>query len=432
MISKSAPKNVNQYTSLDIDQLRVNVKLQAPIYDAESEKNLLLLASGKILTKGTLENLKNRGIQNVRVHERDLDNLLLPSQKAEGSHGTSGQRNRTHRKRSTTELNPASKEQITTKSLSSSHWKIQSDSFLHQIKPVETTGICTELKAQYQEQFTALADVTGDLYQQLLTTTRVNMTQIYGISHISFSQMSQDLDLFVSEGITPTENGNFSRHGLQMSSLSMAMGTQLGLCRQSLIQLSIGCLLHDTGMKKIDSKVFSNEKPLSPIESLELKKHPTITYDLLNEVNDIPMVSKIVAYQIHERDDGTGYPRGQRSNQIHPLSKIAAVANEFIDLVSLRAGKAGLLPYQATEKLVYETAQGKFDPNAVRALLQSISLYPVGSLVELNTGQLAIVIRTNRSHYDNPIVEILEENGGKRLTNLLDYDDIHVVRAVSE
>lgn len=432
MVSKSALKNVSQYTPLDIDQLRVNVKLQAPIYDAESENNLLLLASGRILTKGTVNNLKNRGVQSVRVHERDLENLLLPSLKTEGSRVISSQRARILRKQHTSEPGSASKKQITTKSLSSSHWKIHSDSFLHQLKPVQATGICTELKTQYQKQFTALADVNGDLYEQLLTTTRINMTQIYGISHISLSQMSQDLDIFVSEGITPTENGNFSRHGLQMSSLAMAMGTQLGLCRQSLTQLSIGCLLHDTGMNKIDLKVFSNKQPLNLIESLELKKHPTITYDLLNQVNDISMVSKIIAYQIHERCDGTGYPRGQRSNQIHPFSKIAAVANEFIELVSLRGGKAELLPYQATEKLVYETARGKFDPNAVRALLQSISLYPVGSLVELNTGQLAVVVRTNRSHYDNPIVEILEENGANRLTNLLDYDDIHVVRAVSQ
>ncbi len=430
MISKSAINNAGQYTSLEIDQLRVNVRLQAPIYDAESEKNILLLASGKTITKSTIENLKKRGIQNIRVHEQDLKNLLIPSNETNGSQSGSTNRKINPQNLPSTESSLSTKKQVESMVLSP-HWKIQSDSFLHELKPVQVTKISTELKSQYQEQFADLTDVTDDLYTQLLTTTSIDMTQIYRISHVSMSQMNQDLDLFVSEGITPTDEGNFCRHGVQMSSLAMAIGTHLGLCRQSLTQLSIGCLLHDTGMIKIDSKILSNTKPLNPIESLELQKHPIITYDLLNQINDIPTISKIIAYQVHERCDGSGYPRGQKMNQIHPLSKIAAVANEFIELVSGRAGKAGLLPYQATEKLVYDTAKGKFDPNAVRALLKSISLYPVGSLVELNTGQQAIVTRTNRSHYDNPIVEILEEDGSKQLANLLDYDDVHVIRAVS-
>ncbi|WP_299466153.1 HD domain-containing phosphohydrolase [uncultured Gimesia sp.] len=409
----------------------MGVKLQAPIYDGDSEKNILLLASGKTITKGTIENLKRRGIRSVRVHERDLINLTLAPGESQNSQTNSAVENR-RRKNQLQSAYAASQKQEADSKRTDSPWQIQTSSFLHEIRPVQATSYSPAMKNQYREQFAVLTKITDDIYRQLLVTRRISMPQIYDITNISFSQMAQDMDLFVLEGITPIDDGNYCRHGLQMSSLAMAIGTQLGLSREKLIHLAIGCLLHDTGMNRIDSKALWSNEPLNPIQYVELKKHPIITFDLLSKVHEIPTISKIIAYQIHERCDGSGYPRGQKSNQIHPLSKIAAVADKFIDLVSTRPNKTGLLPYQAAEKLVYGAAQGKYDRNAVRALLQSISLYPVGSLVELNNGQLAIVIRTNRIHYDNPIVEVLEQNGMNHLTNLSDYEDVHVVRAVSK
>lgn len=431
MVAKSVKKKDSPYSALGIDRLRTGVKLQAPIFDADSEKNLLLLASGKTITKGTIENLKKRGIRSVRVHERDLHNLTLAPGESQNPGSDSLQESRLKRLQLASAYAAAQKQAASQTQRTDSPWQIQTSSFLHEIKPIPVSGHSLRMKNKYRKQFAVQTKITNDIYTQLLITKRISMPLIYDITNIAFSQMAQDMDLFVLEGITPIDNGNFCRHDLQMSSLAMAIGTQLGLSRHNLIQLSIGCLLHDTGMNKINCKVLMSEAPLSPIESLELKKHPIITFDLLSKVHEIPTISKLIAYQIHERCDGSGYPRGQKSNQIHPLAKIAAVADEFIELVSSRPNKEGLLPYQAAESLVYDASQDLFDRNAVRALLQSMSLYPLGSIVELNNGQRAIVVRTNRTHYDNPIVEILDEDGIPQLTNLLDYDDIHVVRAVS-
>ena len=142
------------------------------------------------------------------------------------------------------------------------------------------------------------------------------------------------------------------------------------------------------------------------------------------------MISRMVAYQIHERCDGSGYPRGQKQNQIHPFAKIAAVADEFISLVSLAAANAEVHPYQAVEQLIYGASRGIFDSSAVRALLQSISLYPVGSAVELNQGQLATVLRTNRQQYDAPVVSVLHPDGKTQIFNLQEHDDLRVIRAI--
>ncbi len=436
MVAKSAKMKPSQYSSLNLNQLRIGVKLQAPIYDGGRETNILLLASGKTITKGTIDNLKKRGISSVRVHQRDLLNL---------TNGNGGSQNTPEHESQAKSNTPARQEEIRKKKVvqsttpnlatdserTNSPWHVKTSSFLHQIKPVQTTSYSPGMKAAYKEQFEGLTNITDSLYSQLLHSTNVSMPQINDITNISFSQMVEDIDLFVLEGISPIDDGNFCRHGLQMSSLAMAIGTQLGLSRENLVQLSIGCLLHDTGMNKINYKEIWNKEPLNPIDFMELKKHPIITYDLLSKVQEVPMVSKIITYQIHERCDGSGYPRNQKGNQIHPLSKIAAVADEFLSLVSTRPCKRGLHPYEAAEKLIYAAAQGKFDRNAVRALLQSVSLYPLGSTVELNTGQTATVIRTNRMYYDKPIVEVVGEDGSNKLKDLLE-EDMHVVGAITE
>ncbi|WP_298867542.1 HD domain-containing phosphohydrolase [uncultured Gimesia sp.] len=435
MVAKSVKKKTNQYSSLDINRLCMGVKLQAPIYDGGRENNILLLASGKTITKGTIENLKKRGISSVRVHERDLANLTNDNSAKQRSPRTENTENtRVDNYRKDSQLKPvssAAQKHDADKERTDSPWQIQTSSFLHQIKPVQAISYSPGMKTEYKKQFAGLTKATDSLYSQLLLSANVSMPQITDITNISFSQMVQDMDLFVLEGIAPIDSGNFCRHGLQMSSLAMAIGTQLGLSRENLVHLSIGCLLHDTGMSRINYKAVKGNEPLTPIDYMELKKHPIITYDLLNKIHEIPMVSKIIAYQIHERCDGSGYPRKQKSNQIHPFSKIAAVADEYLDQVSTRPGKMELHPYFAAEKLIYGASQGKFDSNSVRALLQSISLYPLGSLVELSNGQLATVIRTNRSQYDKPIVEVQSADGLNQLRNLLD-DNIHVIRTISE
>ncbi|QDT90840.1 HD-GYP domain-containing protein [Gimesia algae] len=429
MVGRIIKQKSSPYTALNIDRLRMGVKLQAPIYDAETEKNILLLASGKSITKTTIQSLKKRGIRNVRVHDRDLSNLTLAPGESQSSGFTSSLQLRSQKLKNRAG-DPSSNRQVADTERTNSPWQIQSQSFLHEVTPPTATAYSPTLQKEYRKEFAVLTKLTDDIYRQILASSRISTSQIQSVTNSSFSQMRQDMDLFVLEGITPVALGNICRHGLQMSSLAMAMGTQLGLQREHLSQLCIGCLVHDTGMVKINTDGLVGHLPASPIDSLELRKHPVITYNLLSESNEFSMISRIVAYQVHERCDGSGYPRGQKQNQIHPFAKIAAVADEFISLVSLAAANAEIQPYLAVEQLIYGASRGIFDSGAVRALLQSISLYPVGSVVELNQGQLATVIRTNRLQYDAPVVSILQPCGSAQIFDLQEHADLRVIRSI--
>jgi HD-GYP domain-containing protein (c-di-GMP phosphodiesterase class II) len=140
-------------------------------------------------------------------------------------------------------------------------------------------------------------------------------------------------------------------------------------------------------------------------EFVEIAKHPFITFDILEaNLDAVPSAARMVAYQMHERADGSGYPRGRTLEQTHPLARLASVIDAYTALVAPRPHRPGMLPYFAMEKVVKDVGQGIYDPQVVRGLLRTIGLFPLGSYVELSDGSVGRVIRANEN-YTRPVIE---------------------------
>jgi HD-GYP domain-containing protein (c-di-GMP phosphodiesterase class II) len=147
----------------------------------------------------------------------------------------------------------------------------------------------------------------------------------------------------------------------------------------------------------------------------------------------ISPVAKVVAYQIHERCNGSGYPRGTNGDQLHVLSKIAAVADAYVALLSNRWHRPGMVPYYAMEKMLKDIPTGLFDPKAVRGLLQAVSLFPLGSFVETDDGRIGRVVRATGETYMQPIIEFWNQKHRQYepdLVNLTEETDIKIKRAL--
>ena len=126
---------------------------------------------------------------------------------------------------------------------------------------------------------------------------------------------------------------------------------------------------------------------------------------MMKEMRSVTNRSAFIAYQMHERNNGQGYPRRLEGHRIHFLSKLAAVADAYVGLVSPRPYRPALLPYYAMESMLKGVRSGLFDAAAVRALLDTLSLFPCGSYVQLSDGRIGRVIRSNRDQYTLPVVE---------------------------
>lgn len=200
-------------------------------------------------------------------------------------------------------------------------------------------------------------------------------------------------------------------HSVGVCALSVLLGAQLGLGRDELLPLATGALLHDLGKVRIPNPLWHKAAHLSPEELDVVRQHPTFGYELLSAQPGIDARAAHVAWEHHERWDGTGYPRGLRAGQIQRYARIVTVADVFDAMTTHRPYRRAL-PARDVIQFIAEQAGRMFDPRVVRAFLARAAPYPVGTRVLLNTGETATVIRLNPSLPARPVVRLSNGAGG--------------------
>ncbi|MFO1021208.1 MAG: HD domain-containing phosphohydrolase [Planctomycetales bacterium] len=353
------------YTSVPLNHLRVSVTLRYPIYDP---CGVLLVASGLSLTDVMLERLKNRGILMVRIHRDEADFLC---------HGS-----RNH--------SPNAKDESASK--------------------VSQSGYQSLIEQRFRGLQSDIACQTGDIHSALLKGRPLHFEAAEALAKESYKSIKVDQDLILSFTSTDQQE-TLAEHSTKTATLAMSIAKTMGVSIRDTLALGAGCLLHDSGMLKLREGTREAERKLTPSEFLEVTKHVAACHDMVSAIKDMPLTVRRVAVEIHERFDGRGYPRSKAGAQLHPMSRIAAVADCFAGMVSARPYREAIPHYQAMQYLLYRTKTGRFDPVVVKALLETVSLFPIGSYVRLNDGRTGRVIRANGTAYMKPVVAIANPQG---------------------
>ncbi|QGG48425.1 HD-GYP domain-containing protein [Heliorestis convoluta] len=211
-------------------------------------------------------------------------------------------------------------------------------------------------------------------------------------------------------------------HSVNVAVLATLTGLALGYNELKLRDLACGALLHDIGKMFVPIEILNKPGSLTDDEYKEIQKHSYYGFDVIRKKReDFSSLSAHVAFQHHERFDGTGYPRGLHGNDIHEFARIVAVADMFDALVADRVYRKGFLPYQAHEILMAATSQ-HLDPSITQVFLQNIAIYPIGSVVQLNTGAVGIVVDVNKLFQTRPVVRLIFSDEGKQLVEATEID----------
>ncbi|MBX3451695.1 MAG: HD domain-containing protein [Planctomycetaceae bacterium] len=388
---------------LKLSQLRTGVKLRSPIYDGGKPNRPLLLASGRVLTASQLALLRRRGVSEVLVDPREVERL---------TNGADGPKLIRDVRGST----PAPE----SRSPSVPGWMVRPDSFLHQLKPCEDPKPSREVLDRFSAAYRHDTEQTREIFSEFREQRKVDPERVVRVAVSHLSSICENLPLFITQSAQPILHDYPSRHSLQTAMLAAGMGTVMGLTASELKDLSFGCLLHDAGLTLLPERLVEARGELTWSDQIEFRKHPIYTANVLNKLNSVSHHAKMVAYQIHERLDGSGYPKQRSGQQIHPLARIAMVADTYLMLVSSCAQRAPLKPYQAIEKILQASRSGEFDSPAVRALLHTVSLFPVGSAVRLSDGRAARVLRANDGLFARPVVEAIDLTGQHHDVEIVD------------
>lgn len=202
-----------------------------------------------------------------------------------------------------------------------------------------------------------------------------------------------------------------AQHCVNVSVLAVAFGAHLGYPRDQLEIIGLGALLHDVGKMKIPVHILEKPGRLTPAEFEIMKRHAVEGYELLKAAALPAQVLQIVRFH-HERISGKGYPDGLSGDQIPTSVLITAICDVYDALTSDRVYRHGIPPDQGLSAM-FQMAPSDFGNALVHEFIKCIGIYPVGSLVELATGAIGVVMTKDPQYKLRPVVMLLRDGKGK-------------------
>ena len=192
-------------------------------------------------------------------------------------------------------------------------------------------------------------------------------------------------------------------HSLRVCILALVFGRHLGLPKEGMNILGMGALLHDVGKMRVDTSILNKPGKLSDAEFEEIKSHVPKGVEILEATSGIPKAAIDVARFHHERFDGTGYSGGRTGGEISLFGQIGGIVDCYDAITSDRSYHTGMSSHEALRRM-YEWRSRNFDPAMIEQFIQCMGVYPIGSLVEMNTGSIGVVATINRMRRLRPKV----------------------------
>lgn len=237
------------------------------------------------------------------------------------------------------------------------------------------------------------------------------------INYQELSDTVKDLCIFIKDNkryvlrITPSaeqRSKNFLViHSMRSTVLAITLGLELHIPISKLIELGITSILHEIGMLRLPPQLYMSNRKLTNSERAQISTHPLLGCAILKELN-FPLSIQLGVLEHHEKENGKGYPQHLTGEKISNYAKIIAVACSFEAITAPRLYKTARTTFDAMIEMLKNENQ-QYDPTVIKALLFSLSLFPIGAFVYLQNGKIAIVSDVSPNNPKNPIVQLINE-----------------------
>ncbi len=251
---------MTKYAKIPLTELKVGAKARGPIYDP-ADDGVLLLSAGTVITKSQIEKIHGRGISEVKVQETELARVSHVDPKV------------------------IRIKQVAEKLLENSS---EAKPFDQNVVKHGTNEYKLEDVQEANELFQGTVDQTKHVFESLADGQSVDGAAVIASTTTGLDQMAADLDLFVSLGMKPTEDNSLYQHSVQTCRLAVAIGATMKLTQTELMDLGIGCMVHDVGMMKVPKEIVESTEVLTAVEFLEVQKHPIYTFEMIKNIPELP------------------------------------------------------------------------------------------------------------------------------------------------
>lgn len=197
-----------------------------------------------------------------------------------------------------------------------------------------------------------------------------------------------------------------TEHAVATAALIIALGHQQGLPEPELEKLALGTMVKDIGQSAIDARLITKPGMLSQSEFAVVQSHVEEGLSVLQATVRLSETSVAVVLEHHERYNGCGYPYRMAGDEISPAGRMAAIVDTYDAMTSDRPYRPAISPSLALRQL-YDQGGSQFDPELVAAFVRTVGIYPVGTLVLLESGHLAVVEEIHHDNILSPVVRVI-------------------------
>lgn len=248
--------------------------------------------------------------------------------------------------------------------------------------------------------------LVGTLMDNVKVGGAINIAPIHQLADELQSSIFRNANALSCLGRIREKDNYLLEHSVNLSVLMSLFGNFRKLPTEVLHQIIVGALLHDIGKILTPDEILHKPGRLTPEEFEVMKAHARHSQNLLKSTEGIGELSIITAAEHHERMDGSGYPEGLKGDEISVYGRMVAITDVYDAITSDRVYHKGMTPTQGLKKLL-EWSNGHLDPDLVKEFIRCVGIYPIGSLVLLESGRLGVVVETNDDDQRLPVVRVM-------------------------
>jgi HD-GYP domain-containing protein (c-di-GMP phosphodiesterase class II) len=260
-----------------------------------------------------------------------------------------------------------------------------------------------------KSSFETATALVASIMENDARSDKLNIKAVKGAVEPIIDSMIRNSDAFVWMMKMQQFDVYTYNHSVENCALGIAFGRHMGLHKKGLQTLAMGLLLMDVGKAKLPRDLLTKQSTLTIEEVAELQKHVAYSVDILKKTEGITEDIINIALTHHERYDGSGYPNNLVGVQTPIYGRIAAIIDSYDAMTTSTPYRKAVSEHEALQK-IYNLRGQYFQPELVEQFLQCMGVYPTGSLVELSTGEVGIILSQNAKHRLKPkIMMILDE-----------------------
>jgi putative nucleotidyltransferase with HDIG domain len=291
---------------------------------------------------------------------------------------------------------------------------------MEKVPPKDEVPLKTELSlaaAAYGEAKQTVSRV----FDRLRSGGGLELPQLEGVVDSMVTSILRNRDAMGWLARLKTKDGYLYSHSLATSVWALAFGRHLGLDKNTLRVVGTGAMLLDVGKTRLSDDLLRKSSQPDAAEWKEIHQHVDYGVQLLRASAEVdPRIIAMVETH-HERDDGSGYPRQLQGNAIPLIGRIAGIVDSYDAMISERSYARAKSTFDAVRELK-ALGDGAFGHELVELFIQAVGVFPTGSLVELNTGEVGIVIAQNRYRRLRPEVMLVLDADKKARTEFMTLD----------